>query len=65
MDPVTIGLWIDLIATAIQLGTDVVAHVKAAMKASSLTNEQIDQIEQAGIDESERRRTRRQTMIGG
>jgi hypothetical protein len=63
MDPVTIGLWINLITAGVELGTKAYNSVRLIMKESGLTDDQINLIEAASNADSAARLARRKLML--
>lgn len=62
MDPVTMGLYVQLGFTAFRLGTDAYTQIKAIYRAHGLTDEDIDKIEAGVQAEAEARGLNREGM---
>ena len=62
MDPITIGLWVNLISSAIPLGVAIVNGIKSIMSSQGLTNEQINGLEGIAIAEATVRKHQRELM---
>ena len=62
MDPITIGLWVNLLSSAIPLGVAIVNGIKSIMSTQGLTNEQINGLEGIAIAEATARKHQRELM---